>query len=242
MCVWVVWKCWEMVALTCKVKLGVLSFLNKNVSCGCNDFWRSSLKWGYQAQTVGLWNVRSGFYLMHIFHRHSGSCFKAIKRWRSTSGTCLLMEYVLCFVSRNREQWIGSEEVCSRSVKCILWIGVCFAERMALQGLSFHFCLFIFVSAVMCYERQASRTAVLSLLRTVHCDLEIVNYKLLTVTSASETWIHSQWIGGCAECSESVTCVLLIELLSFMHIFSISVLTFSEKRVWSTFRWWQSPN
>ena len=130
-----------MVVFTCKVKLGVLSFLNKNVSCGCNDFWRSSLKWGYQAQTVGLWNVRSGFYLMHIFHRHSESCFKAIKRWRSTSGTFLLMEYVLCFVSRNREQWIGSEEVRSRSVKCILWIGVCFAERMALQGLSFHFCL-----------------------------------------------------------------------------------------------------
>ena len=94
----------------------------------------------------------------------------------------------------------------------------------------------------MCYERQASRTAVLSLLRTVHCDLEIVNYKLLTVTSASETWIHSQWIGDCAECSWSVTCVLLIEPFSFMHVFSISVLTFSEKRVWSTFRWWQSPN
>ena len=87
----------------------------------------------------------------------------------------------------------------------------------------------------MCYERQASRTGVLSLLRTVHCDLEIVNHKLLTVTSASETWIHSQWIGDCAECSWSVTCVLLIELFSFMHVFSISVLTFSAKRVWSTF-------
>ena len=95
----------------------------------------------------------------------------------------------------------------------------------------------------MCYERQASRTAVLSLLRTVHCDLEIVNYKLLTVTSASETWIHSQWIGDCAECSWSVTCVLLIELFSFMHAFSISVLTFSERRVCSFFFcWWQSPN
>ena len=84
-------------------------------------------------------------------------------------------------------------------------------------------------------ERQASRTGVLSLLRTVHCDLEIVNYKLLTVTSASETWIHSQWIGDCAECSWSVTCVLLIELFSFMHIFSISVLTFCERRVCSFF-------
>ena len=87
----------------------------------------------------------------------------------------------------------------------------------------------------MYYERQASRTGVLCLLRTVHCDLEIVNYKLLTLTSASETWIHSQWIGDCAECSWSVTCVLLIEPFSFMHVFSISVLTFSEKRVWSTF-------
>ena len=151
-----------MVALTCEVKLGVLSFLNKNVSCGCNDFWRSSLKWGYQAQTVGLWIVRSGFYLMHIFHRHSGSCFKAIKRWRSASGTCLLMEYVLCFVSRNREQWIGSEEVCSRSVKCILWIGVCFAES-GVAGI-----VFSFLSLYFCFSR------------VMQCVLRSINYVLWT--------------------------------------------------------------